>query len=282
MAIQKRRSDRLMLAIPLGISGTDSKGVPFKDEARTIVLNRHGARIHVRRHLTAGQSLRITNLIGNHEAGFRVVGPVSPRTEKGGEWGVEYTDTKENIWGIQFPPPAQGTASDSKALLECRKCHAVALMPLTLVEVDVLETSGILSKNCTACAAETPWGYAEKQLAMDAPLGESTMVEELPAQAPAATQATPQRRHRRVALQLPVLIRDYYGGVEITKSENVSKGGFCFASEKNHHIGAGIMVVCPYSSEGQNIEVRARVVRRQGIEGANRKFYGVRYDPGAG
>jgi hypothetical protein len=150
----------------------------------------------------------------------------------------------------------------------------VALRRVSLIEVQVLTTSGILSKPCETCKKETPWGYAEKQVAMDAPPGETAMM----AEAGQAVQGAEQRRHRRVSLQLPVLVRDYYGGLEITKSENVSKGGFCFVSEKAYQVGEGVLAACPYSTTQQSIEVRAKIVRRQLVKGSARKIYGVRYD----
>ena len=274
---EKRRSERLMLTIPLRIHGVDSRGVEFFEEARTLTLNRHGARILIARPLVGGQTVHLTNLLSRKEADFRVVGPVAPRTDKGGEWGVECIDHKASIWGIQFPP-ALADEADSAALLECRNCHAVALIHLSLVEVEVLDTSGILSKPCEACRGITPWGFAEKQVAMGAPPGEAAMLEE----AGKAAKGPEQRRHRRVALQLPVFVRDYYGGVEITKSENVSKGGFCFISEKNHLVGEGVVVACPYSAAEQSIEVRAKIVRRTEIQDTQRKIYGVRYEQQTG
>jgi len=273
MVAEKRRSDRLMLTIPLEVRGVDAKGNPFRDEARTITLNRHGARVRITRPLRIGQTIVMMNLVGRRETEFRVVGPVSPITEQGGEWGVECVDLKENIWGIQFPPAPETEGADSKALLECRNCHAVALMRLSLVEVEVLETSGILSRPCLTCEEVTSWGYAEKVVAMEPP-GEAAAA----AKGPPAAKGAEQRRHRRLSLQLPVSIRDYYGGVEITKSENISKGGFCFVSEKNYHLGDGVLVVCPYNPSSQNIEMRAKIVRLRAVEGTNRKVYGVRYD----
>lgn len=277
MSAEKRRSDRVMLTIPLLIHGTDATGHAFKEDGRTVTLNRHGARIQTAFKLDSGQVVRLVNVLGRREAEFRVVGPVSPITEKGGEWGVECLNPVENIWGIRFPPPGEGEGPEPKALLECRKCHTVALIPLSLVEVEVLETSGIISHPCQSCEILTPWGYAEKQVAMAGPPEEAAMMAE--AQAQVAAKGADQRKHRRVALQLPVLIRDYYGGGEITKSENISKGGFCFVSEKTYHIGGGVLVVCPYNPGAHNIEVRARVVRCKPIEGSNRRIYGVRYDP---
>jgi hypothetical protein len=263
-----------MLTIPLIVEGTDARGNPFKDEARTITLNRHGARILIGRPLRVGQTISLTNLVGRREAEFRVVGPVAPITDRGGEWGVEYQDMKDNIWGIQFPPTSEAEGAESKALLECRTCHSVALIRLSLVELEVLETAGILSKPCAYCEQATPWGYAEKQVAMAGPPEEPAMV----AEAHAAAHGIEQRKHRRIALQMPILIRDYYGGSEVLKTENVSKGGFCFVSERKYHIGEGVLVVCPYNPGAQNIEVRARVVRQRPVEGTERKVYGVRYE----
>jgi PilZ domain-containing protein len=272
MAVEKRRSERLMLTVPLIVTGMDALGRNFKEDARSLILNRHGALIEISRPLLIGQRIRIVNTLCHREAEFSVVGPVAPRTEKGGQWGVECLNGEDNIWGIQFPPPS-GNPSEPSALLECRKCHTAELKRVSLIEVEFLETSGILNKTCEHCAAKTPWGYAEKQLAMAAPAGEAQMLAEA-----AITQPSDQRRHRRVSLQLPILVRDYYGGVEISKSENVSKGGFCFSSEKNYHVGAGIMVACPYNSAEQSIEVPARIVRRIEVTDTHGKIYGARYE----
>jgi hypothetical protein len=190
---------------------------------------------------------------------------------------VERHAGEEDIWGIKFPPAPTAKEADSAALLECRRCHTIAMIRLSLVEVEVLQTSGLLSQKCENCETTTPWGHPEKQVAMNAPPQESAMLAEVGIGSTTA-RGVDLRRHRRVALQLPVLIRDYSGAFEITKSENVSKGGFCFASEKNFLIGEGIMVACPYSgASNQNLEVGAKIVRRQNIGGSKRKIYGVRY-----
>ena len=270
MPRELRRSDRLRLTIPLRVHATDPQGVEFSTEGRTLVLNRHGARIEIGRELPTGRLIRIVNLINQREAEFRVVGPTAPRTDRNSEWGVELVNPNDDIWGIHFPPPQEG-AADSAALLECHKCHDSALVHLTLVEVEVLETAGILMRFCESCEGRSSWGYAEKPMVMEgAPLVEGG--------ASAGAERTDRRRHRRVALQLPVRLRDYQGEVEITKTDNVSKGGFCFVSEKTYLVGAGLMVACPYSPTGQNPEVHAHIVRQRVIEGTNRKIYGVRYD----
>jgi hypothetical protein len=282
MSVEKRRSDRLMLTIPLSILGSDEKGQSFKVEGRTITINRHGARIHLGQPLIGGQLLRIINQISRREADFRVVGPVIPLTDRGGEWGVECLDLKKDMWAIHFPPPADSQTTEPRAFLECRRCHALALGRLSLVEVEVLEAAGIISRQCETCQITSPWGYAEKDVTMPQSPVERGLVENAEATAPAVAREDQLRRHRRVGLQLSVLVRDYYGSVEITRSENVSKGGLCFASDRKYHLGQALMVACPYDRSASNIEIHARVVRFQNVEGSIRKIYGVRYAAEAG
>lgn len=266
----KRRSDRVRLTIPLRLHATDAQDVEFWTEGRTLVLNRHGARIEIGRGLVSGSTVRIVNVTNRHEADFRVVGPTAPRTDKNSEWGVELINLNENIWGIQFPPPL-GDDAYSAALLECRKCHVVALAHLSQVEVEVLDTAGIITRFCDNCQTQCAWGYAEQRMAT-----EDTKLTE--GRAAAEADGIDKRRYRRAALQLPVRVRDYQGGVEITKTDNVSKGGFCFVSERNYLLGVGVMVACPYSPTDQSPELHASIVRIRRIEGSPRKIYGVRYD----
>jgi hypothetical protein len=268
----RRRSDRVQLTIPLRMKGLDSAGLAFEIPVHTTSVNRHGARIFSARRLSSGQVLRLVNPLGKREAEFRVVGRVSPPQEHGGEWGVECCNLDVNIWGINFPKEIE--EGEAKALLECHICHEVAITRLSLVEVDVLETSGILSKSCKQCGANTPWGYPDKQLGMAAPPDEFAAPEDAKG---VATPRRERREHRRLPLQLPVRIRDYHGGVEVSKTEDVSKGGFCYISEKNYYAGEGLLIVCPYSPTAENIELSSVVVRSQLIPGSTRKTYGVRY-----
>lgn len=276
----KRRSDRIMLTVRLRVVGRDAKGNHFKEDGRTITLNRHGARIRTRGALQVGQIVHIINQAAQSEADFRVVGPLSPISENEGEWGVECLQDDRNIWGIQFPLLPIGESAYSKGLLECRRCHSTAFLPLSAVEYEVLESAGILTKACEKCGSSiSPWGFAEKQLALNGQPGDEHLFREAQALVQGANGARDDRQHRRVAIQLPLLIRDFYGQFEISRTENVSKSGFCFLSEKTYYLGQGISVACPYNAEGENIEVPARFVRAQPLGGTNRNIYGVRYEP---
>lgn len=96
---------------------------------------------------------------------------------------------------------------------------------------------------------------------------------------PAERKASELRRHQRISLRLPVLIRDFMGDVERAETENVSKGGFSFSTETNYQVGEKVSVACPYSETSPNIEVPARIIRWISIEGTKRNIYGVRYEP---
>lgn len=274
-----------MLSVRLRVEGTDAQGIPFKEDARTVPfsINRHGAHIRVANPLESGQILRLVHLVTNRQADFRLVGPVSPfKDEEGGVYGVfgpiplersssrgygvECLDTEERFWDfwrIRFPATEE-RALRSKDLLECRTCHRTSLLPISLIDVDVLETAGLLSWPCETCKMTTPWGYAE-----------ALPRQETQPNAPANDLKF--RKPRRVPLQFPLLIRKYSGEVEITQSENVSKGGLRFVSEKHYYAGEGVLVACPYHARGENIEVRAFIVYQQPMEGTPRKVYGVRF-----
>ena len=266
----RRRSERILLSIPVQIDGATPKGDYFSETTRTVVINRHGARILLKHTVVPGAKIKISNLSARREGEFRVIGPTGPATEDGGEWGVECKDESFNIWGIEFPPPIQGDTRGS-ALLECRTCHRNVVTDISLVELDVLTSSGLLTLECEECGKPTSWSYSEQPRTIAPGTGES------PSPSPEATGAH-QRLYKRAALRLPIQVRDYYGGKELTKSENVSKGGLCFTSERKYEVGSGVLVTCPYDPRGNNIEVRARVVRRQPITGSARFIYGVAYE----
>lgn len=283
MQIERRRTDRIRLTIPVRVHGEDSAGRRLRVDGRTVVLNRHGARIQVLHLVSAdhnlcqalmGKNVTLVNAMTQREAEFRIVGPTSPPTPERSEWAFECVDANSNIWGINFPSLAPGGETQAEALMECRVCHTVALVHLSLAEADVLETSGILIKHCEACENNQPWGYVEKQLTLNGPSGEAQMIAEV-----ASAQGANRRKHQRVPIRLPILVRDYYGGVEITKTENVSKGGICFESGKPYLIGQGLMVACPYDGTDACIEVAGKIVRKIDIEGSTSKVYGVRYGP---
>ena len=150
----------------------------------------------------------------------------------------------------------------------------MAVVPLSLVEVEVLETSGILSGPCQSCGKVSPRGYPKEQLEMDSPAFQAMF--SLTAERVVPT--VDRRQHPRLTLQVPARIRDYYGGSEVAQIENLSKEGLCFISEKTYYLGQSLMIACPYDPARRDTETRARVVRLQLMFGSSASLYGVRCD----
>lgn len=262
---QKRRSDRLMLTIPLLARGIDAGGKGFETSAHTITLSQNGAQVHIPYPLRSGQTIHLINLAAHCEADFRVVESVPPSVEDGGEYGVECLEPNKNIWRILFFAPEEGEAAEAKALLECRICRTLALTKLSVGEVQLLRTAGVAAKRCHTCNASTPWKYAEISPAEQG-IGWGSMVAG-PAQ---------QRRHRRICMQLPIGVRDRHNGVEFTRTENVSRGGFCFTSKRKYQAGQNVVVALASDPLTGKAEIAAQIVWQQQVGKLDRRIYGMR------
>ncbi len=272
--LSRRRSERILLTIPIRVEGLDAQGKKFSENSRTLVINRHGACIQLRRPIAPGVVLQITNLMANRAGPFQVVGHTQTVKGEMAEWGVECREENKNIWGIDFPAP-DASPSSSSGLLECAKCHNVSLMPLSSVELDVLSASGGVSKECKTCQQTTTWATTDKSPAVPPPGKESPPSVREVLKTPRPT--TEQRRHARTALRMPIRLRNAQGVEEMAKTENVSLGGLAFISEREYKVGEVLQVVCPYNPRTQAIEVPARVVWFKEMKGTNRKVYGLCY-----
>ena len=273
--LERRRSERLLITVPIRVEGLDRKGEKFTEETRTLVINREGARVLLKRPVVPGAVLLISTLVGGRSAKFRIVGPTQPPSEEGAEWGIECVESCRDIWGITFPPPSR-VEGMCTALIECRRCHAVRLGHLSLVEHEVLGTSGLLVRDCESCGRPTSWSYSEPSMSIpgDDLGGVLSGFEHLAEK----REDSKIRVHHRVALQLPIRVRSFYGTEELTRTENVSRGGLCFVTDRSYEIGEVLLITCPYEAGGHNIEVRSLVVRRNELRGTGRKIYGISYE----
>ncbi len=106
---QKRRSTRIVQAVPLTVSGTDALGQPFKERTTTVMVNCHGCKYQSKHYVPKNS---IVNLdIPRPEPGSaprhiqgRVVWVQRPRTVRElFQIGLEF-ESAANVWGIAFPP----------------------------------------------------------------------------------------------------------------------------------------------------------------------------------
>ncbi len=104
LSVAGRKSTRLAIAIPITISGKDAIGHSFKENSRTIIINKHGAKIFTFHQLALGGEVTIENRSLGTSARGNVVWLGDKRSGKGpAEIGVLLTQAG-NIWGIEFPP----------------------------------------------------------------------------------------------------------------------------------------------------------------------------------
>ncbi len=94
-----RRSSRVLVTLPLAVSGQKSDGSHVSGAAETILVNRHGARIRSSVPLEPSMEVRVAML-----APYKWrVGQVVWADSDDREYGIELS-RPENFWGIYFPP----------------------------------------------------------------------------------------------------------------------------------------------------------------------------------
>ena len=101
----KRRSVRMALKAPVGLSGYDHQKCPFTLPAHATNLNRYGAAVQVNRELPIGSTVVVRNQYGD-QLTARVVTQISVAKAGTRIYGIEFVEQDErshNFWGISFP-----------------------------------------------------------------------------------------------------------------------------------------------------------------------------------
>ncbi|MGH9718132.1 MAG: hypothetical protein ACRD4R_15590 [Candidatus Acidiferrales bacterium] len=106
---QKRRSTRIVQAVPITVTGVDALGQPFKERTTTVMINCHGCKYQSKHYVPKNST--ITADIPRAAPGQpprtvqgRVVWVQRPRTVRElFQIGLEF-EIAGNIWGIAFPP----------------------------------------------------------------------------------------------------------------------------------------------------------------------------------
>jgi len=160
---ERRGTERLLLAIPIRVISFGTESRSFTQETCTVEVNRAGARIALKHPVGSGDILRIINLENLSEADFLVSGPTRLDREEVAEWGVERLEPGRKIWGIEFPPPIAAEKPEAGALPRCQGCGKHMLSVLTLMELDILATTGTLERLCDQCDQFSSWTYADME-----------------------------------------------------------------------------------------------------------------------
>ncbi|MFZ0882779.1 MAG: hypothetical protein WAN14_05235 [Candidatus Acidiferrales bacterium] len=118
---QKRRSTRIVQAVPITVTGTDALGQPFKERTTTVMVNCHGCKYQSKHYVPKNSIVKLD--IPRPEGGpfstqGRVVWVQRPRTVRElFQIGLEF-EAPGNVWGIAFPPEDWATgANDTSELI---------------------------------------------------------------------------------------------------------------------------------------------------------------------
>src|SRR5262249_14553527 len=107
--LKKRRSSRIVQAVPLLVTGVDALGRPFQERTSTLIMNCHGCRYQSKHYVL--KNMWVTLEVPHQEDGHlprsvrgRVAWIQRPRTVRQLFQVAVELEVPGNVWGIAFPP----------------------------------------------------------------------------------------------------------------------------------------------------------------------------------
>jgi hypothetical protein len=101
--VNQRRSQRVLLAVPLEVSGKRANKTTFTEATATIIINSHGALLHLKEPVASGQILTLNNPATNEQLDCKVV-EIFAGQEGIPEVAVEFSSPCARFWRVTFPP----------------------------------------------------------------------------------------------------------------------------------------------------------------------------------
>jgi hypothetical protein len=282
-----RRSSRIPKEIPILLVGSDMEGKVFSEQAKTVLLSRHGAGIVSEYKLSPEQELILRSLETNKEAEVRVVGQLGSQGESY-TYGVAFLNQNIDFWGVEFPPVSQSENEANRVLLQCASCKAREMVVQSDLESDVYLVNEGIVRFCKNCGSSTFWKRAEDSaVAVDLPPEADkkpeiavTSAEELidsPSDLKPSLRPENRRKHVRTKVNFKGCVRSFAHGDDIVACEDISRGGLRFKSRKHYAVKTDIEVAAPYSPGSPNIFVRGRIVHVEEVPGEKSFRCGVTY-----
>jgi PilZ domain len=103
LAANRRRSQRVLMTIPVRVSGQVGAGSPFEEETHTRAISAHGALIPVSMQVYRGQRLTLSN-VQTKAALECVVAHIDRQQGDRPHVGVEFMMPNPMFWHVAFPP----------------------------------------------------------------------------------------------------------------------------------------------------------------------------------
>ena len=100
---EARRSQRVLLRIPIQVKGLPEDGIAITEDTTTVEVNAHGALIALAMRVRAGQKLVLRNWGTAKDQDCRVV-HIKEIPDVKNEVGIAFSFPNAKFWDIQFPP----------------------------------------------------------------------------------------------------------------------------------------------------------------------------------
>src|SRR5215472_11261645 len=97
----RRRSQRVLMQIPIRLRGRDAQGKEFDEETETLAISAHGALVLVSARVTSGSKITMQHKRTQEDQECHVVflGPVRAGR---GEIGLEFSVPRPDFWRVVF------------------------------------------------------------------------------------------------------------------------------------------------------------------------------------
>jgi len=275
----ERQGERIAIAMPIQVFGTEITGQDFVEATQTRLLCRDGAAIVLTHRLAPMQQITVRNVATGVEAPARVIGEVSARPDAR-VYGIALLDGDAKLWNVNFPDEEEKASSASSRWLECNVCQARELASLGALECDVFQANRSLTRHCKWCGQHTVWHLASHEAPAD---------KRVVSAPPPVVQAAPKteeearaaRKHNRVQMKTSGCVREPGFGIDdYVQVEDMSRGGLSFVSANAYRNGALLHVAAPYMKGAENVFTLARVRRVETLKDPKFKRYGVGFVKG--
>lgn len=270
---EKRRSERILLKIPVHVTGIDAHGKSFRERTFTLSINRHGAFLWLRNSPREGDQVIVTNLGTRRSCAFRLCESGKDPSGKVTAWGLECLEPDSNFWQIRFPekPPEPSPEKPIIALVVCATCHSREVAELSVAQYHNMLERGSMKRDCSDCGAATEWKFILVEAAAAASPEETPAVS-LPS-------GEENRREKRIVAKLPVRLRHPEDDrIESTLTENVSKSGVCCAASMELNVDDVILLTFESGTGPSEDENPARIMWRSPMGENRQTLYGIRLE----
>src|SRR5216683_6406177 len=140
--LRKRRSTRIVQAVPLVVTGVDALGRPFVERTSSLIINCHGCRYQSKHYVL--KNMWVTMEIPHPETGQpprtvrgRVAWIQRPRTVRQLFQVALELEVSGNVWGIGFPPEDWTAFPESgQVVIKLDAPPETSQLPPSLAETD--------------------------------------------------------------------------------------------------------------------------------------------------